>query len=109
MPACSHQNSSACGSWPGAASACHAVLKTHPSEAHAYYILGMVSECENRADDAQDYWRRCVYLQPDHYDALCHLALLAEQHGQAAQASALRQRAQRVFGRRVDAVQRKQP
>ena len=97
------------GDYAGAAQLCHALLKAHPASADAYFILGMVSECENRADDAQNYWRRCVYLQPDHYDALCHLALLAEQHGQAAQASALRQRAQRVFGRRADAGQRKQP
>jgi chemotaxis protein methyltransferase WspC len=97
------------GDLAGARQLCQALLKAHPASAHAYFILGMVSECEHKPTEAQDYWRRCVYLQPDHYDALCHLALLAEQYGQAAQASALRQRAQRVYGRRADGDQRKQP
>jgi hypothetical protein len=33
---------------------------------------------------ASDYWKRCIYLQPDHYEALCHLALLAEANNDAA-------------------------
>ena len=60
----------------------------------------MVSECQHKPGAADDYWRRCVYLQPDHYDALCHLALLAEQTGDAPQAAAFRQRAARIFQRR---------
>jgi chemotaxis protein methyltransferase WspC len=40
-----------------------------------------------------------VYLQPDHYDALCHLALLAEQNGDPVQAAAFKQRAARVYQR----------
>ena len=55
---------------------------------------------------AGHFWRRCVYLQPDHYDALCHLALLAENTGEAAQASAFRQRAARVYGRRGGATRK---
>ena len=76
------------------------MLRTHPTEAHAYYILGMVSECESKPGVAADYWRRCVYLQPNHYEALCHLALLAEANGDAANAASLRQRAARVYDRR---------
>ncbi|MDB5755609.1 MAG: methyltransferase, partial [Massilia sp.] len=40
-----------------------------------------------------------VYLKPDHYEALCHLALLAEQTGDAQQAAAFRQRAARIYRR----------
>lgn len=88
------------GDYSGAASACQNVLKTNPDAAEAYYILGMVSECEGKRGVADDYWRRCVYLQPDHYEALCHLALLAKESGDAAQAAAFRQRAARVYERR---------
>jgi chemotaxis protein methyltransferase WspC len=87
------------GEYAAAAVACHAVLASSPSAAEAYFILGMVSECNQQLAEAGDYWRRCVYLQPDHYEALCHLALLAEQNGASAQASALKQRAARVFSR----------
>jgi chemotaxis protein methyltransferase WspC len=96
------------GDYAGAAVACHAVLKTHPGAAEAYFILGLVSECEKKPGAADDYWRRCVYLQPDHYEALCHLALLTEQNGDAAQSAAFKQRAARVYQRRGDSGVRKQ-
>ena len=96
------------GDLAGAAQLCHQLLASHPASADAYFILGIVSECENKPAMAADHWRRCVYLQPDHYDALCHLALLAEQRGDATQAGAFRQRAARVFGRRADGATRKQ-
>ncbi|UUZ49943.1 hypothetical protein LP420_07425 [Massilia sp. B-10] len=75
------------------------MLRTDPGAAEAYFILGMVSDCERKPGVADGYWRRCIYLQPDHYQALCHLALLAEQQGDTSQAAALRQRAARVYGR----------
>ncbi|WP_404932218.1 hypothetical protein [Massilia atriviolacea] len=55
-------------------------------------------------DAAGDYWRRCVYLKPDHYEALCHLALLAEQNGDRPQAAAFKQRAARVYQRGRDSA-----
>ena len=96
------------GDLAGAASLCQALLVTDPGSAQAYFILGMVSECDNKPVAANEYWRRCVYLQPDHYDALCHLALLAENTGDAAQALAFRQRAARVYDRRAGDALRKQ-
>ena len=42
---------------------------------------------------------RCIYLQPDHYEALCHLALLAEQSGNSSGAATLKARAARIYQR----------
>ncbi|MCE3604808.1 protein-glutamate O-methyltransferase CheR [Massilia sp. P8910] len=95
------------GDYSGAAAACRELLAQNPDSADAYFILGMVSECEQRIAEAGDHWRRCVYLQPDHYEALCHLALLAEQSGEPAQAAALKRRAARIYQRRADAAPRK--
>jgi chemotaxis protein methyltransferase WspC len=67
----------------------------------------MISECERKPGAADGYWRRCVYLQPEHYEALCHLALLAEKNGDQAQAANLKQRAARVYQRRDDGPARK--
>jgi chemotaxis protein methyltransferase WspC len=88
------------GDYQGAGAACRSLLAAEPDSAEAYFILGMVSECARDTGAAEDYWRRCVYLQPGHYDALCHLALLAEQGGDGPRAEALRQRAARIFARR---------
>lgn len=96
------------GDLAAAAQLCIALLKSHPAAADAYFILGMVSECQGDIDAAHHHWRRCVFLKPDHYEALCHLALLAEQRGDTVGARAFRQRAGRVYGRRADSPTRKQ-
>jgi chemotaxis protein methyltransferase WspC len=94
------------GDYAAAAATCHRLLSAEsagaesPQAADAYYLLGLVADIEHQSGAADDYWRRCVYLRPDHYDALCRLALLAEQGGHASAAARLRQRAARVFQRR---------
>ncbi len=88
------------GDYRAAAASCHATLAASPDSAEAYFILGMVNDCERKPGVAEECWRRCIYLQPDHYEALCHLALLAEQAGNAEQATAFKQRAARVYQRR---------
>jgi chemotaxis protein methyltransferase WspC len=78
---------------------CRAHLAAAPDSAEAYFILGMLNEQAGQVEQAEADWRRCVYLQPDHYEALCHLALLAEAQGDKAGASALRARAARLYQR----------
>ena len=80
--------------------ACHALLAVRADDAEAWFLLGLTAECTGRPQSAQDCWRRCVYLDPDHYEALCGLALLAEQRGDVAQGASLRERAARVHARR---------
>ena len=85
------------GDYRSAATSCHAVLARDADNADAYYLLGVVSDCQKQSALADDYWRRCVYLKPNHYEALCQLALLSEQAGNAAQAAAFKQRAARIY------------
>jgi len=80
--------------------ACRALLAVRADDAEAWFLLGLTAECTGRPQGAQDCWRRCVYLDPDHYEALCGLALLAEQRGDLAQGTSLRERAARVHARR---------
>jgi chemotaxis protein methyltransferase WspC len=85
-----------------AADACLAILATDPhspAAAEAYFILGMLREQAHDVREADQFWRRCIYLQPDHYEALCHLALLTEQQGDMAAAAALKARARRIYQR----------
>ncbi|MTV39264.1 CheR family methyltransferase [Duganella radicis] len=79
--------------------ACRDHLAQHPESAEAYFILGLLNELTNKPQMAADYWKRCIYLQPDHYEALCHLALLAEANNDAAGAAALKARAARIYKR----------
>ena len=79
---------------------CHAHLARVPEAAEAYFMLGIINELAGKMDLADDYWRRCIYLQPDHYEALCHLSLLAERNGNHTAAAAMKARAARIYQRR---------
>jgi chemotaxis protein methyltransferase WspC len=46
--------------------------------------------------DAAESYRKALYLEPDHVEALMHLALLTENQGDAAAAGRLRERARRA-------------
>jgi chemotaxis protein methyltransferase WspC len=76
---------------------CRDHLAQAPDSAEAYFILGLLNE--HAPALAENYWRRCIYLQPDHYEALCHLALLAETNSDPAKAAALKARAARIYKR----------
>ncbi|WP_432382882.1 CheR family methyltransferase [Duganella sp. P38] len=78
---------------------CRDHLAHHPESAEAYFILGLLNELTSKPKMAEDYWKRCIYLQPDHYEALCHLALLAEANNDASGAAALKARAARIYKR----------
>jgi chemotaxis protein methyltransferase WspC len=82
---------------------CQEALALQPELAEAWFLLGMVSECGGQPRAAERHLRRCLYLQPDHYEALCSLALLHELRGDAQDAALLRQRAARVHAREVTA------
>ena len=76
-------------------------LKIAPACVEAYFMLGLLSQHTQATAAAEAYLRRAVYLDPEHYEALSHLALLTERNGHAREAAALRQRAVRVFERRT--------
>lgn len=78
---------------------CQAHLRDQGINADALFWLGILHDAVGRADSARDCYRKVIYLQPDHAEALSHLALLAEKAGDNAQARGLRRRAERVAER----------
>ncbi|WP_395406832.1 CheR family methyltransferase [Pseudoduganella sp. UC29_106] len=82
-----------------AAAACKALLAQKPETAEAWFILGLLAEAAQDTEQAEQQLRRCLYLHPDHYEALCHLALLAEQGGNRSAAATLKARAARAYER----------
>jgi chemotaxis protein methyltransferase WspC len=79
-----------------AATLCETFMRTHGPSAPAYVLLGLIRQAAGDPQQAEHYFDRAVYLQPDHYEALIHLALFMEHRGDAAGAAVLRQRAQRA-------------
>jgi chemotaxis protein methyltransferase WspC len=83
------------GTLRAAGDMCRRVLAQAPTEARAWFTLGLISQSAGDALEAERNWRRCLYLDPHHYEALCALALLAEQSGDDRRAALFRQRALR--------------
>jgi chemotaxis protein methyltransferase WspC len=79
---------------------CRTALALRADDAEAWFLLGLTAECAGRPQEAERDWRRCVYLDPDHYEALCALALLLEQRGDADAGAGFKRRAARVHARR---------
>lgn len=85
-----------------AESLCRALLARLPELADAWFLLGVIDEAAGRTRAAERCWQRCVYLDPQHYEALCSLALLHEQLGDGARGAGFRRRAALAFERRGD-------
>lgn len=81
-----------------AARLCLDYLMRHPVATQAYYLLGVIREAEGQDGVAEDMFRKAVYLEPQHYHALVHLATRAELRGDSAQAAVFRMRARRAAG-----------
>ena len=61
-----------------AATACEAYLGWHGPSAEALYLLGVISDAAGHQPRAADCYRKVLYLDPLHHEALNHLALLLE-------------------------------
>jgi chemotaxis protein methyltransferase WspC len=68
----------------------------HGTDAEAFYLLGLIADARGRTADASDYYRKTLYLEPAHYEALTHLAALLDMSGDSAGAQQLMRRAQRA-------------
>lgn len=79
-----------------AADLCERHLRESGPAAQAFYLLGLVREAAGQSEEAEQYWRKTLYLEPRHLEALTHLALLCERNGDSHNARLLRQRAERA-------------
>jgi chemotaxis protein methyltransferase WspC len=79
-----------------AASCCEAHIQRHGPSARAYHVLGLVRDACGQHADAAACYRKALYLDPGHEEALVHLALLLEAQDNETEARLLRSRAQRI-------------
>jgi chemotaxis protein methyltransferase WspC len=82
-------------------------VNIHGPDAPAFYLLGLIMDARGRGADAGDYYRKALYLEPNHYEALTHLAALLEMTGDTAGAERLTRRAERAAQGRRDTPERK--
>lgn len=82
-----------------AAEICEVSLRKDGPSARAFHLLGLIRDGAGDQHQASEYYRKALYLEPDHYEALIHLALIKNQNGDSTAAETLRKRAHRVLER----------
>ena len=78
-----------------AAAVCEQFIRQHGASAAAYYLSGVIHDAADRKQAAADCYRKALYLEPNHADAMTHLAALLQTLGDHAGAKLLQQRARR--------------
>nr|WKF57840.1 putative biofilm formation methyltransferase WspC [Paraburkholderia busanensis] len=81
-----------------AATAINVFLEQHAPQADAFYLLGVLADAGGETNLARGHYRKALYLDPQHAEALAHLATLLELEGDRDGARLLRQRASRAQG-----------
>lgn len=78
-----------------AESLCEQLIHRHGASAAAYYLMGVIYDAAGRKEPASNCYRKALYLEPNHTDAMAHLAALLQMQGDVAGAKRLQQRARR--------------
>ena len=89
-----------------ARAACEQYLRSHEPVAQVFYWLGLLSDVAGLSLEAQGYYRKALYLEPQHPEALMHLAALLQAQGDTAGARRLQERAARS-GRTADSERKR--
>jgi len=79
-----------------ARASCQRYLRLFAPKAQVYYWLGLLSDTEGDAQQALSLYRKALYLEPQHPEALLHLATLLASQGDEAGARRLQERAARA-------------
>jgi chemotaxis protein methyltransferase WspC len=72
-----------------------AFLRVHGPSAPVYQLMGLAHDASGMPQQAEQCYRKALYLDPTHHEALIHLAFLLEQQGDSAGALRLHMRAKR--------------
>jgi len=75
---------------------CEAHMRQYGVSAQAFYLLGLIRDASGADFQATEFYRKALYLEPTHYEALIQWASLAKRNGNDAHAQILQNRAQRV-------------
>jgi chemotaxis protein methyltransferase WspC len=87
------------GQFDQARAACLTALEPGPSS-RVFYLLALIEEGAGRETQAGEYYRKTLYIEPDHEEALVQLSLLEKKQGLLKAARLHEERARRVRARK---------
>ncbi len=79
-----------------AANFCETLLKQQTQQAGAHYLLGLIREAAGNPAEAERMFRKAIYLNPNHYEALAHLSVICGRQGNTGDAQRFHERATRA-------------
>ena len=82
-----------------ASAQCEAYIHQQGPSARAYYLLGLIRDAGHRTQEAAEFYRKALYLDPQNEEVLAHLAALLKSQGDTAGAHLLLNRARRLTQR----------
>jgi chemotaxis protein methyltransferase WspC len=86
------------GRFDEAAACCEAYLRRFGPSADALYLQALVYDASGREAEAEPIYRKALYLNPQHREALVHLGLLLDRCNRTSDAQVVRQRLRRLGG-----------
>lgn len=75
---------------------CNRLLEDKGPSAPLFFLMGVIKDSQGKVDKSVDLLRKAVYLDPQHYESLIFLSLLAQRTGDDAGARNYRRRAERI-------------
>jgi chemotaxis protein methyltransferase WspC len=82
-----------------AARGCEGHIRERGASPDALLLLGLISDAGGNGSAAAGYYRKALYLKPDHTETLGHLALLLKKQGDVSGAKVLNDRMRRLAAR----------
>ena len=74
---------------------CEHNLRSQPASAETFHLIGLLHDAAGRVREAAEHYRKALYLDPQHPEALVHLAVALQKQGDARGAQRLFERANR--------------
>ena len=87
------------GDLDGATAICKRLLESGVKDRKLYSMLGVINESKGALQSAEEFFRKALYLAPDHYESLLHMSLLSERRGDVENARRYRARAGTALSR----------
>ena len=84
------------GRFQAAMEKCDAYLRTHGPSSRVFCLLGLIHDAAGETAEAHTLYRKALYMEPEHCEALAHLALLAKKSGDDAAARQFEKRVNRA-------------
>lgn len=84
------------GDFVQALALCERAVRELGPSADVFYLQGLIGDASGDIAAAQRCYRKAVYLDPAHHEALQHLAALLQAQGDSSGAQLMRQRAERA-------------